>query len=176
MPINLAMINLLPLHLAIITACNPKYTPHPSGSLNTRIQARIRSLDESNGDCYEGTFVYDARHGSGTYTWKNGNVYEGDFFEDKRQGNGKFLFANGNTYDGEFVNGVFEGLGRYEFEGGFYEGQWKSGRYHGKGLLLFTDGSSYKGDFKDGVAHGRGQETDAQGGIRSGYWKEGIAI
>jgi hypothetical protein len=40
-----------------------------------------------NGDCYEGTFVYDARHhGSGTYTWKNGNVYRGDFFEDKRQG------------------------------------------------------------------------------------------
>ena len=30
-----------------------------------------------NGDCYEGTFVYDARHGTGTYTWKNGNVYTG---------------------------------------------------------------------------------------------------
>ena len=39
-----------------------------------------------NGDCYEGTFVYDARQGRGTYTWKNGNVYKGDFHEDKRQG------------------------------------------------------------------------------------------
>lgn len=39
-----------------------------------------------NGDYYEGKFVYDARHGQGTYRWRNGNEYNGDFQEDKRQG------------------------------------------------------------------------------------------
>jgi hypothetical protein len=111
-----------------------------------------------NGDYYEGKFVYDARHGQGTYRWRNGNEYKGDFQEDKRQGKfvrllvensvsneltlqlpqklgkGIFNFANGNVYEGDFVNGIFEGRGRYKFEGGLYEGDWASGRYHGKGL------------------------------------------
>ena len=43
-------------------------------------------LENPDGDCYEGTFVYDEMHGSGTYTWKNGNVYRGAFNEGKRHG------------------------------------------------------------------------------------------
>jgi hypothetical protein len=33
----------------------------------------------TNGDYYDGDFVYEKRHGYGIYTWPNGDAYEGGF-------------------------------------------------------------------------------------------------
>jgi hypothetical protein len=50
----------------------------------------------TNGDYYDGDFVYEKRHGYGTYTWPNGDAYKGDFADDNR--NGKVGFIGTERY------------------------------------------------------------------------------
>lgn len=60
----------------------------------------------SNGDKYEGEFVYGIREGNGKYYWKDGEKFEGTFKNNKRNGFGKYYDAKGSLIEqGNYING-----------------------------------------------------------------------
>ena len=51
-------------------------------------------------------------HGPGTYKVEDdGSVYEGEFVNDKRHGTGTYRYANGDVYKGEWKDGHQHGRG-----------------------------------------------------------------
>ena len=78
---------------------------------------------------YEGEFMSEKKHGTGTFFWKTGHKYIGDWQEDKRTGKGIYVLADGEKYEGEFLNGEFHGRGVYYYKNGEKkeEGTWKNG-------------------------------------------------
>ena len=88
-----------------------------------------------NGDCFDGAFKFDKKHGFGTLKYFNGDKYVGFFEKDKRCGKGTFFYANGDRYDGE----------------------WKNDLYNGYGTFCYANGEKWVGFFNDGVpAKGEG--------------------
>lgn len=53
----------------------------------------------ANGDVYEGSFVDDARTGTGTYTWaESGDTYTGEFLNNMMNGWGTYTWSAGRVY------------------------------------------------------------------------------
>ena len=61
----------------------------------------------TNGDIYEGDFMFGQRAGKGKFTWPIGDVYEGDFMGDQMHGEGKVTFADGRLLEGVFEYGNY---------------------------------------------------------------------
>lgn len=53
------------------------------------------SMQSDNGECYEGEWRENQKHGEGEYTWPNGSKYKGNYICDLREGQGTMTYANG---------------------------------------------------------------------------------
>lgn len=58
-----------------------------------------------NGDCYDGEFFNNMRHGKGIYRLANGASYEGDYMDGLEHGRGLRKWTNGNYFEGDFSEG-----------------------------------------------------------------------
>ena len=84
----------------------------------------------SNGNQYEGEFLYNTQNGKGIFNWNNGDKYEGDFVNNFLQGFGLYSFYNGDKYEGDYVSGVKQGQGKYTFASGLVkEGKWVNDKF-----------------------------------------------
>ena len=54
---------------------------------------------------YDGQFVNNKEHGTGTQRYLRGDVYTGQWEDGRRHGEGTYTYANGNVYTGEFSKG-----------------------------------------------------------------------
>jgi hypothetical protein len=69
----------------------------------------------ATGDRYEGSFVYDLKHGQGTYYWGlrspwAGERFEGQYVHDRRHGKGTYVWSSGDRYVGDWDNDLQSGL------------------------------------------------------------------
>ncbi len=55
---------------------------------------------------FQGEWLNDMLHGTGTYRHMSGDVYSGQFHENKMQGIGKYVAADGVSFSGRFNNGI----------------------------------------------------------------------
>jgi hypothetical protein len=169
------------------------------GTLNEhRLMEWKGRLVWSNGDSYEGEFLNDFRHGTGTCVSPTGWSYTGQWARGQPAGRGIELHENGGRYEGEFKAGMREGQGRQtEVDGSVLEGDWKAGQLNGhckirealghnyEGMCAAggrsghgryenaADGSVYEGDFKDSLFHGQGRMT-AEGYVYEGAYALGM--
>ncbi|TDH65026.1 hypothetical protein CCR75_001555 [Bremia lactucae] len=67
---------------------------------NDRFGMQIFSIA---GDCHEGMYRKNHRHGMGTYLWANGDKYVGNWRVGKMHGQGTFFWKNGDSYTGEKI-------------------------------------------------------------------------
>lgn len=154
------------------------------------------TVEEPNGDRYEGEFLYGRRHGKGTYTFKKGDRYTGQFKDDGIEGSGVYVWTNGDEYTGEFTAGRADGYGRYRYRNGdVYTGEFRKGRRDGKGRLekpsmetfegsfkadrlvkgtyRYQDGTTYVGEFLQDKRDGKGTRFDKDGkAVQAGYWRQ----
>jgi len=100
---------------------------------------------------YDGEFVENVQHGTGSLDWEFGNKqYVGDFVDGERTGMGEYTDIEGNKYQGKFLKGDYNGFGKlYVAETGrLYEGHFKINKLI-KGKIILSDGSIYEGDIKN---------------------------
>jgi len=114
-----------------------------------------KTLTGKNDDGTTWTYTGEVRqglfHGKGKITWSNGEIYEGDWVYGKRTGKGKYTFANGNVYEGDFVDGKWHGKGKIIWtNGNVYEGDWVYNKLTGKGKYTWANGDVYDGYWVDG--------------------------
>jgi hypothetical protein len=95
------------------------------------------------------------RHGHGTYTCPS-FTYDGNWVEDEMHGSGTLTFtASGNTYTGNFSHGCFSGHGTYRWKNGaVYTGQWRANRMHGDGVYTDAQGHVWTGKYYNGTGPG----------------------
>eukprot|EP01084_Bolivina_argentea_P293778 505335_1 len=75
-----------------------------------------------------------------------GDCYEGSWKNNKRHGYGKYMYKSGDCYEGLYENGKRHGYGKYVWKGGIgncYEGLWENGKKHGYGKYVWNDGDCY---------------------------------
>ncbi len=120
---------------------------------------------------YEGQFLNNERHGTGTYTWDDGNIYTGDWLNGERTGKGTYTMANGYIATGEWVNGLLQGYAEVTYaDGATYEGYYVDGLMHGKGTYMYPNGDIYTGDWAEGKRNGKGTFTWINGDSYTGDW------
>ncbi|KAG6610046.1 Phosphatidylinositol-4-phosphate 5-kinase [Phytophthora cinnamomi] len=91
------------------------------------------------GDCHEGMYRKNHRHGTGTYLWANGDKYVGNWRVGKMHGNGTFFWKNGDSYDGEWKKGVMHGKGKKIFSSGeMIDGSWRHNQVSEKDLASMS--------------------------------------
>lgn len=153
-----------------------------------------------NGDIYVGELSGMVPSGTGimSYALSNQNVvmYKGRWMDWKYNGHGELLYKNGTRYIGEWVDDKMYGKGRIVYENGdIYNGEWERGYYVGKGEYISkSDGSVikyihkengdvmiyegdrlvYEGNHNNLMRHGYGRETDRDGCVYEGNWKDGV--
>ena len=133
----------------------------------------IGKLFYSNGDVYEGEWMADERHGTGTMVYHAiGAVFEGCFQHGVRHGYGTLSYANGDSYSGAWEEDTKQGVGRFCWaqQKSVYEGQFQCGAMHGRGKYTFADGCVYEGEYANGERHGRGVLILPDGTRESGEW------
>lgn len=132
------------------------------------------TLVQADGTRYAGQFQNGEPSGKGVMIWANGDSYEGDWKKGNPHGKGIKHFHDNSTYEGQFVVGIQQGQGKYTYpDGTEYHGKWLAGKPEGKGELTFITGGSYHGQFKQGVPHGNGKFIYANGDIYQGKWLHG---
>ena len=137
---------------------------------------------------WEGPFVSDQPHGTGTMTFMDGAKSEFSFDMGKPLSNptqeqyeGEVLDLNDKSpstvnEDGSSVSGRYRGAWDAERKlphGGFgvmtwengieYKGTWQDGRYHGHGRKLYSRGGGYEGQWMEGKREGHGMSFFAEG-------------
>lgn len=128
------------------------------------------------GDCHEGMYRKNHRHGTGTYLWANGDKYIGNWRVGKMHGNGTFVWKNGDSYDGEWKKGVMHGKGKKIFStGDIIDGGWRHNQVSGWGTKVFATGDKYEGYFVKGEREGFGKYTWVCGDSHEGTWRQGRA-
>ena len=101
----------------------------------------------------------EMRHGRGTYTWSDGETYEGYWLYDRMHGFGRKIYEDGTVYTGNWLNSMHSGTGKITLANGdVYEGQFAEGDYDGEGVqtLASNGGGHYTGQFSRGLKHGEG--------------------
>jgi len=149
----------------------------------------------NNGNCYDGTWENDQRHGEGTFVgttsnyqgfflndvrhgygkekWEDSNQYEGNYENDKKHGHGRFQWPDGCVYDGGFLENRVHGEGKFTWKDGRkYRGDWVSDKMHGYGTYNWPDGRSYEGEYMNDMKHGFGSFIWADGRKFTGTWAQ----
>lgn len=131
---------------------------------------------------YEGEFLNDLFHGTGSCKydnnsinycesaqWTNGqpvgivtiiysnkDIYTGDYYDNQPHGNGTIKLHTKITYIGNFSHGDATGNGIiYYNNGDIYSGQCAKCLPHGFGTILYTNGDSFKGKWIHGIQQQR---------------------
>lgn len=139
----------------------------------------FKPLDETEGNelsggLYDGDFVDNKKHGTGTKTFPDGSKYVGSFVDDAIHGEGEYTYVSGDIYRGQFEKGKKQGNGSYFFakSASTFMGNWTAGAFE-SGEWVYADGTSYSGTFQDGKPHGKGTYTYVQNGnTQSGEWQK----
>lgn len=132
------------------------------------------TLVQADGTRYAGQFKNGEPSGKGVMIWANGDSYEGEWEKGNPQGMGTKRFHDHSIYEGQFKEGIQHGQGKYTYpDGTEYQGKWLAGKPEGKGKLTFITGGSYSGHFKQGVPHGTGKFIYANGDTYEGLWQQG---
>ncbi|KAG6977609.1 hypothetical protein JG688_00000197 [Phytophthora aleatoria] len=127
------------------------------------------------GDCHEGMYRKNHRHGTGTYLWANGDKYVGNWRVGKMHGNGTFFWKNGDSYDGEWKKGVMHGKGKKIFlTGEMIDGGWRHNQVSGWGIKVFSSRDKYEGYFVKGEREGFGKYEWVGGDSHEGTWHQGM--
>ncbi|GMH86193.1 hypothetical protein TL16_g10465 [Triparma laevis f. inornata] len=186
-----------PITSKLISSKLPKYTyPNSDIYYGLLTPSSLRTgfgvyITQSPSARYEGQFVDNIRHGTGTFTtsssvftgmfengrMKKGNyivnktfVYEGGFNEEGlfHDREACYVDLNGNVFKGGFVDGVKEGYGVLELNDGItkFEGEFKKGRKEGKGILRKNGTVVFEGEWREDVYHGFGVLNEEEGGGR----------
>jgi len=109
-----------------------------------------------DGSSYEGQWVdYNGkkvREGQGFFRHPEGTEeYDGNWLNDVMHGTGTLRFISGAVYEGSFKDGVFEGEGSYSFpDGSTYKGQWVNNVWHGEGEYIDKHSRKFAGTFVHG--------------------------
>jgi radial spoke head protein 1 len=104
-----------------------------------------------NGDCYEGEYKANKRHGQGKYSFANGASYEGGYEEGVKHGLGKLVLPDKSVYEGSFVRDKREGSGMYTYHNGDkYVGEWRNNQKHGNGRYIYSNGTEFTGLWSGG--------------------------
>eukprot|EP01032_Pedospumella_encystans_P010371 gene10371-12127_t len=157
-------------------------SPIPDSSMPFNVITLVSTLSVQ----YDGTWVNDLYHGTGTLIKPNGTVYSGEFKHHKPHGTGITRRKN-STHQGQYHRGQLHGPGTYSnaherFEGIYvdnikqgygrreiaadnsvYEGEWVDNAPHGVGTFTYQDGSAYRGNLVRGQKHGKGVSVSAEG-------------
>ncbi|KAL6067459.1 Phosphatidylinositol 4-phosphate 5-kinase [Balamuthia mandrillaris] len=138
------------------------------GQENTKWEAYVWE----NGDKYEGEWLNNVFHGTGTFTFASGNVYKGQYANGKREGKGCYLYKNGDKYEGEYHADKKHGHGRFTFANGdCYDGEWVADKQHGTGTYTHSSGNKFVGQWKDDEKHGAGAFYWVDGDRFEGHWQ-----
>ena len=88
--------------------------------------------------------------GYGRLIFASGNIYEGEFLNNQRHGTGTFTELSDKRYEGQFENNKYHGFGRIIGANGVvhYEGQWLEGKKHGQGVVEQPDGTFRRGEWQ----------------------------
>lgn len=146
------------------------------GTLNKhRLKEGKGRLVYSNGDSYEGEFLNDLQHGTGTYRSPAGWSYTGQWALGQHAGHGIEVYTSGARYEGEFKADMREGQGRYtEVDGSVFEGEWKAGALTGRCKIHEASGHNYEGMCVAGSRTGHGRYEDADGSVSEGNFQDGL--
>mmetsp|Transcript_6181 Transcript_6181/g.9996 ORF Transcript_6181/g.9996 Transcript_6181/m.9996 type:complete len:81 (+) Transcript_6181:498-740(+) len=80
-------------------------------------------MTHANGDVYFGDFKSGKAHGKGVFSDRKGNYFEGDWVNDLQHGTGTESWDYKEIiYEGDFVEGIKTGYGTFQFKGSNYEG------------------------------------------------------
>lgn len=111
-----------------------------------------------DGSTYVGQYIVGKdgkpiKQGHGRYAASNGRMsYEGAWVNDEMHGSGTFLGASGGVYTGSFVQNAFCGDGEYRWpDGAMYRGGWRASRMHGTGTYTSAEGIRWAGEFVSGL-------------------------
>lgn len=151
------------------------------GQFNQGLRHGFGTLEEKNGDKWEGHFECDKFNGPGTLWRANGEVCKGIWKNGKLHcENGSINYTNGDKYEGIVQYGkIHGGMGHYQYKiGGSYTGQFVLGIKHGIGTRRFYDKTKYCGEFDSGNISGNGtitynNELEKKTQYR-GEWKDGL--
>lgn len=89
-------------------------------------------------------------HGNSHADSHGNEVYEGEWVEDLMHGTGTYTFTSGATYHGQWIKGKRHGVGKIEYpDGSSYDGQWENDMMHGNGKYTDNDGIEWEGIFVD---------------------------
>jgi hypothetical protein len=126
------------------------------------------------GTIYEGEWINNKIHGSGTFKKADGSVYVGSWEDGMKNGTGILTWTNGDAYEGEYMRDKKHGNGVYKYaDGSVYDGAWDMNLKHGKGVLTYTNGDVYEGEFKNDKRTGKGTYSYASGNVYKGGWNDG---
>lgn len=122
--------------------------------------------NSETGEYYEGDYVNNKKHGSGTYNFANGDKYVGKWEDDMRNGSGNMTWRNRDKYVGEWKDNMRNGEGTLtSANGAKYVGEWKDDKEHGHGAYKYPGGeSTYVGEFESGKFSGLGVYTNVTPG------------
>ena len=89
-----------------------------------------------SGDCYEGDWHENIRHGKGVMKWKNRNEeYSGEWKEGLPHGSGTYTWAIKPMHMSQFPMS------------NQYRGDWFKGKRQGFGIFYYASGAIYKGEW-----------------------------
>lgn len=163
--------------------CGPSNEKRQNGSQQYTGMGKAIFL---NDDTYDGTFVEGLRRGRGVYTWKKtGDCYEGFYEENKKHGFGRMTYTSksGAGEEEEAEEGE-EAKGREgSFVGYFAAGKRgcratdAAGECEKDGTFTYHNGDMYVGEWCDGKKHGKGTYTYAKDSTKLvGEWVAGKIV
>jgi hypothetical protein len=164
----------------------PKYVVYEGDMVDSQREGRGICL-YNNGLLYEGEWMGDKEHGTGTLVTSDRKrvIYRGDFEKGRIHGRGVYNYyssphhtsaalahKNNKAVGGKKANTATFSLPPLEKESR-YEGEFRESLRHGTGTYYLPDGSVYNGNFKDNDFSGWGMFTWPDGSVYNGDWKDG---
>jgi len=128
-----------------------------------------------NGDTFVGTFVKNAKHGRGQYTFTTAKAsFVGDYVNGVRSGHGVMTYPDTSVYDGAWSEGQRHGRGSYTYANGDrYIGGWKNDKRDGDGAYVYAnDATTFKGKFVNGECR-NGTYSYYQGAVHTAIITDG---
>ncbi|RLN71135.1 hypothetical protein BBJ28_00000190 [Nothophytophthora sp. Chile5] len=146
------------------------------------------------GDCHEGIYRKNHRHGVGTYLWSNGDKYVGNWRLGKVVSMAMlkwchasavagvltssclcFRFPSQMHGKGEWKKGMMHGKGKKIFASGeVIDGAWRKSQASGWGTKIFLSGDKYEGFFVKDEREGFGKYEWVNGDTHEGTWHRGV--
>jgi hypothetical protein len=139
---------------------NRKYV----GNFRNGLRDGFGYSESSNGNRFEGMYVYGQMNGPGKQFLANGGRFEGTFVDGIPNGPGKGFFPDGRRVEGTFVDGLPNGPGKvFSANGDRGEGTFVDGQLNGIGKVFFANGDRGEGTFVNGKMHGPNEQFRANG-------------